>query len=135
MFYSDLFRNCYVVNKVCECWSVLFLCFHYLVFSNNLWIILYIVCELLREVTGSAPNSVKPVVLHRLLGTLWIENLETWVLWSVLSVTCSITLNKSLSHLETWFSYFKIKGLGLDDLVLLPVIHGILIFGERKCYL
>ena len=45
-----------------------------------------------------------------------VGNLETRVLVSISSVACSATLNKSLSLLETWFCYFKIKGAGLDDL-------------------
>lgn len=46
-------------------------------------------------------------------------------------VSRSVTLNKSFSHLETWFCYFKIKGVGLDDLVLWCVVLGLLIFGEK----
>lgn len=58
-------------------------------------------CVLLREDTVSVSNSMKSIVPHRLPDTLWIRNLETQVLATVLSVSCSVTLSKSPRLLVT----------------------------------
>lgn len=66
-----------------------------------LWNILGTVCILLREEPVSVSNSVKPVVSHKLPGTLWTGNLETGGFVSVLLGACSVTMNKSLHLLDT----------------------------------